>query len=135
MSYDLIVFDPAAAPRKRAEILQWFEEKESQEDAPSDDPQSLTPALRAWFMEMIETFPPMNGPLAKDENMDDPTPTDYGLRRTYIHACFPWSQAEEALLHTARLAEEHRVGVYNISSKEGGIWIPGAGGELEEIGD
>ncbi len=107
-----MVFDPASTPRKRAAFLEWYEQQQSGEEdlPPSADPKSLTSALQAWFMEMIETFPPLNGPLAKDENVDNPKTTDYGLARTYVYACFGWSQAEPAYKHTVVLAEKHRVG-------------------------
>ena len=137
MSYDLMVFDPSSAPRTRAAFLEWYEQQQSgDEDAPpSDDPKSLTPALQAWFAEMIETFPPLNGPLAKDENVDNPKTTDYGLGRTYVSACFGWSQADEAHKHTVRLAEKHRVGLFNVSCDEGEVWVPGAAGKLEKLAD
>ena len=137
MSYDLMVFDPASAPRKRAAFMEWYEQQQSgdEDEPPSDDPKSLTPALQAWFAEMIETFPPLNGPLAKDENIDNPKTTDYGLGRTYVYACFGWSQAEEAQKHTVKLAEKHRVGFFNVSSDEGDVWVPGSRGKLEELGD
>jgi hypothetical protein len=130
-----MVFDPASAPRKRAAFLEWYEQQQSgDEDAPpSDDPKSLTPALQAWFAEMIETFPPLNGPLARDENVDNPKTTDYGLGRTYVYACFGWSQAEAAYKHLVKLAVKHRVGFFNVSSDEGDVWIPGPRGKLEEL--
>lgn len=137
MSYDLMVFDPASAPRKRGAFLEWYEQQLNgdEETSSANDPKSLTPALQAWFAEMIETFPPLNGPLAKDENIDNPKTTDYGLGRTYAYACFAWSQAEAAYKHTVRLAEKHRVGFFNVSSNKGDVWIPGANGKLEELGD
>jgi hypothetical protein len=82
---------------------------------------------------MIETFPPLNGPLAKDENIDNPKTTDYGLNRTYVYACFAWSQADAAHKQTVQLAEKHRVGFFNVSSDEGDVWVPGARGKLEEL--
>lgn len=137
MSYDLMVFDAASAPRKRAAFMEWYEQRQSGDEdiPPSDDPKSLTPALQAWLAEMIETFPPLNGPLAKDENIDNPRTTDYGLGRTYVYACFAWSQAQQAHKHTVKLAEKHRVGFFNTSSGEGDVWVPGAGGQLEELGN
>lgn len=137
MSYDLMVFDPAFALRKRAAFMKWYEQQQSDDEdlPPSDDPKSLTPALQAWFAEMIETFPPLDGPLAKEENMDNPKTTDYGLGRTYVYACFAWSQAEAAHKHTLSLAEKHRVGFFNVSSDEGDVWVPGARGKLEKLGD
>ena len=132
-----MVFDPASAPRKRAAFMEWYEQQQSGDEdvPPSDDPKSLTPELQAWFAEMVETFPPLNGPLAKDENIDNPKTTDYGLRRTYVYACFGWSQAEEARMHAVKLAEKHRVGFFNVSSDEGDVWVPGSRGKLEQLGD
>lgn len=137
MSYDLMVFDPASAPRTRAAFLEWYAQQQGadEERPPSDDPKSLTPALQNWFSEMIQTFPPLNGPLATDENVDDPKATDYGLARRYIYACFGWSQAEAAFEHTVKLAEKHRVGFFDVSSDESDVWIPGARGKLERVGD
>jgi hypothetical protein len=137
VSYDLMVFDPASAPRNRAAFLAWYDEQQSGEEdvPPSDDPQSLTPALQAWFAEMIETFPPLNGPLARDEDVDDPKTTDYGLARTYVYACFGWSQAESAYEHTVKLAQKHRVGFFNVSDEKADVWVPNARGKLEQIGD
>lgn len=132
-----MVFDPASAPRKRAAFLEWYEQQQGgdEEVPPSDDPKSLTPALQSWFAEMIEMFPPLNGPLAKDENIDNPKTTDYGLARTYVYACFGWSQADEAYKHTVAVAEKHRVGLFNVSSDEGDVWVPGSRGKLEQLGD
>ena len=48
MSYDLMVFDPAAAPREREEFMQWYDaQTEWAEDHECDDPAVTTPALRA----------------------------------------------------------------------------------------
>jgi hypothetical protein len=131
-----MVFDPAFAPTKRAEFLEWYEQQSgSEEFAPSDDPKSLTPPLQAWLAAMIETFPPLNGPLATNENIDNPKTTDYGLGHIYVYACFGWSQVEEAYKHTVKLAEKHRVGFFNVSSDEGEVWIPAPRGKLEKMGD
>jgi len=135
MSYDLMVFDPASAPRTRAAFLSWYEQQQSgdEDTPPSEDPRSLTPALQAWFVEMIQTFPPLNGPLASDENIDNPKTTDYGLSRTYVYACFAWSQAEAAFKHTVKLAEKHHVGFFNVSSDDSDVYAPGANGKLQRV--
>lgn len=141
MSYDLMVFDPAAAPRSQAAFHQWWEEQQSGEEdtPPSDEPKSLTPRLQAWFAEMIELFPPLNGPLSRqgdDEDDDGPRLTDYGLARTYVYACFAWSQAAAAAHeHTSKLAEKHGVGLFDVSSEEGAIWIPGPQGQLVRMAE
>ena len=132
MSYDLMVFDPASAPRSVAEFMEWYEaqQREDENEPPSDDPKSLTAPLQAWFSEMIKSFPPLNGPLSTGD-VDNPKVTDYGFGRKYVYACFGWSQADEAYRHTKSLAEKHRIGFFNVSSDESEIWFPGSRGKLE----
>src|SRR5215470_11256866 len=65
MSYDILVFDPAHAPKEREAFLQWWDaQAEWSEPHPYNDPAFTTPSLRAWFMEMIERFPALGGPYA-----------------------------------------------------------------------
>lgn len=134
MSYDLMVFDPASVPRSRAGFFNWYEDQQGADKdlPPSDDPKALTAPLQSWFAEMIQTFPPLNGPLATD-NVDDPKATDYGLGRKYIYACFGWSHAEAAYQHMKQLAEKHHVGFFNVSSDESDVWFPDVHGKLEKL--
>jgi hypothetical protein len=136
MSYDLMVFDPASVPCSRRGFLKWYDgQQAANEDLPpSDDPKSLTPPLQTWFAEMIQTFPPLNGPLSTGD-VENPKVTDYGLGRTYVYACFGWSEAEAAFRHVKKLAEKHRVGFFNVSSEEGDVWFPGSRGELEKAAE
>jgi hypothetical protein len=137
VSYDLMVFDPASAPRTRAGFLSWNERQVSgdEEVAPSDDPDSLTPALRAWFLEMVESFPPLNSFYLRTADDDDLRGTEYGLGGVHIYACFAWSQAGAAYGRTKELAEKHRVGFYDVSGRAGDVWVPGRGGKLERVAD
>lgn len=135
MSYDLMVFDPTSAPRTRAAFLEWYERGQNGDEdaAPSDDPNSLTLPLRAWFLEMVETFPPMNNFYLKTADVDDPKATDYGLARVSIYACFAWSQAEAAYGHVKALAARHAVGLFDVSSDAGDVWFPDGRGKLERV--
>ena len=57
MSYDLMVFDPEAAPLDRDAFMRWFEHQaEWSEDHDYDDPAVSTPALRAWFAAIYEVL-------------------------------------------------------------------------------
>lgn len=97
MSYDLAVFDPDAAPRKRVDFLKWYREQtEWAEDHTYDDPDVCTPQLRAWFFDMITTYPAMNGPFAAPRDFEGPPPTDYCIGRSLIYVGFRWSEAESA---------------------------------------
>ena len=76
MSYDLMVFEPTAAPRERDAFLAWYRTQTSwSEPHGYNDPKVTSPRLSAWFEEMILTYAPMNGPL-RSKNMDDPKVTD-----------------------------------------------------------
>ena len=123
MSYDLMVFDAEAAPGARQPFLTWFEQQtEWSEDHGYDDPAVSSPRLRAWFLEMIQRFPAMNGPYASDD-VDDPSVTDYSVGRSVIYISFAWSEAEKAYEATSSLARRHGLGFFDVSG-EGTVWIP-----------
>ena len=125
MSYDLMVFEPTAAPRGRAEFMKWYaKQTEWSEDHDYDDPKVSSPALQRWFGEMIEVFPPMNGPLAGDDDDDNPHVTDHCVGREVIYSAFAWSCAEEAYSRMRDLALKHRVGFFDASSEDGEILFP-----------
>jgi hypothetical protein len=124
MSYDLMVFDPLAAPRNREDFLSWYDaQTQWTEQHTYDDPKITTPALASWFAEMSRTFPPMNGPFASDD-FDNPMVTDYSVGQSLIYAAFAWSQAEAAFETVDRLAAKHAVGFFDVSGEEGIIRFP-----------
>ena len=126
MSYDLMVFEPSVAPLSRDEFMEWFKkETEWSEDHNYDDHTVSSPALQSWFEEIILTFPPMNGPLANDDDIDNPRVTDHCIGRNVIYSAFAWSEAEEAFTHMRELAIKHHVGFFDVSSDEGEILFPG----------
>ncbi len=119
-----MVFDPAIAPRSRDEFLRWYDDQTAWDEGHSyDDPQVTTPLLAAWFAEMSEAFPPMNGPHASSD-YDNPNVTDYSIGRSVIYAAFAWSVAELAFAEVDRLAVKHGVGFFDVSSNEGEIRFP-----------
>jgi hypothetical protein len=132
MSYDLAVFDPDAAPKEREAFVNWFGEMTEWEESHSyDDPKVTTPNLRAWFMEMLATYPAMNGPFSKEELPDDEAClTDYSVGKSLIYVGFAWSKAEDAHPHLMHLAEKHRVGIFNMSSDESDVWLSDSKGKL-----
>lgn len=125
MSYDLMVFNQQAAPTSKAAFVEWASEQmEWSEDHGYDDPAVSTPELRAWFLDMIQAFPAMNGPFAvSDDDLDESNVTDYSVGTDVIYAAFSWSLAEEAYAKTVELARQHRVGFYNVSSDELNVWV------------
>lgn len=131
MSYDLMVFEKVKAPKTRKEFLEWYEKQtEWGEDHDYQTIGISSPALQNWFLEMKETFPPMNGEYAPDfeflagnEDLDSHV-TDYSIGKEIIYATFSWSTAEEAYNLTRRLAKKHDVGFFDVSENDGDIIFP-----------
>lgn len=121
-----MVFEPAAAPAGRDEFMTWFEEQtEWSEDHGYDDPAVSSAALRAWYLDVITRFPPLNGPHANADD-DSPRVTDYSVGTHVIYAAFAWSEAESAFATMFELAKKHRVGFFDVSDdeEEPSIWLP-----------
>ena len=131
MSYDLMVFDKTKAPANRKDFMAWFEKQvEWSEDHDYASISVSSPALQNWFMEMKETFPPMNGEytpdpelLDEDENLESHT-VDYCIGRDVIYAAFAWSTADEAYELMRDLAKKHKVGFFDVSANDGEIILP-----------
>jgi hypothetical protein len=127
MSFDLMVFDPVAAPRDRAAFMRWYEEQaEWSEDHSYDDPAITSPALQRWFTEMAQHFPPLNGPLANPE-LESPEVTDHCIGRHVIYSAFSWSVADAAHAKMRELAIKHGVGFFHASDDPPEILFPGVG--------
>ncbi len=125
MSYDLMVFEPSAAPRRPDIFIEWYHDQANWAEPHSyDDPKVTSPQLAAWFSEMTETFPPMNGPL-RSEDLDNPRVTDYCIGKVVIYAAFAWSQAEIAYPEVRRLAAKHNVGFFDVSGNSEVVLPPG----------
>jgi hypothetical protein len=131
MSYDLMVFKKESAPKKREEFMQWYElQTQWKEEHSYDDPANTSPDLANWFMDMIQTFPAMNGPFAKPVEDDDDDNeeffyfTDYSIGKDVIYAGFSWSLVEQAYETSIKLAEKHSVGFFDASGDSGDVFFP-----------
>lgn len=115
MSYDLMVFSPEAAPKTPTDFMAWYSAQTEWTEAHSyDDAAITTPGLRAWYLEMGQTFLDMNGPDATDDHTSE-YETDYSIGRVVIYAAFSWSLTNEAYETAYRLAQKHQVGFYDPS--------------------
>lgn len=131
MSYDLMVFEKEKAPKTKKNFMAWYEKQvEWSEDHDYQRISVSSPALQNWFMEMKETFPPMNGEYApsselldEDENLESYL-TDYCIGRDVIYASFAWSVASEAYERMRSLAQKHNVGFFDVSAEDGDIILP-----------
>lgn len=128
-----MVFDPKSPPSDRAGFIGWYRGQTQWKEGHSyDNPDVCTPELRAWFLEMISLYPAMNGPYAS-RDVDNSKVTDYSVGRSVIYAAFAWSEAEAAFKTMSRLAEKHRVGFFDVSSKNGGVWLPDSVGNYSFV--
>ena len=124
MSYDLMVFDPAAAPAKRPAFLDWYEvETDWPEDHGYDDPAIATPALQAFHADLTADFPALAA--------DDETGTDYTIGRSLIYMIFlDWDKIDAAHEAVSRLAARHALGFFDVSSDLAEVWLPDRKGGL-----
>jgi hypothetical protein len=129
MSYDLMVFEPEAAPKDHVEFMTWyFTQTKWGEGHSYGDPAVCSKRLRAWFEDMIRTFPPLNGVFAEEElPADEASASDYSVGKEMIYIAFAWSKADLAYKTTFELAAKHGLGFFNVSSGEQEVWLPGAG--------
>lgn len=126
MSYDLMVFNPEAAPSGHAEFLDWYD-KQMQWDGgrPADKLARIAPALRAWFDEMTRQYPAIHGEPRADESAGGAfVLTDYTIGQDIIYASFPAGRANPAYKHMFALAGRHRIGFFDASSRKGEVWLP-----------
>jgi len=135
MSYDLMVFTANKAPQSESEFLEWYDEQiKWNENHNYVHPIVTSKELKSWFLEMIETFPALNGPYAAEDDslVFSEYITDYDIGETIIHASFRWSVAQGAYNRMYELAEKHGVGFFDISGN-GDIFSPNQSGRLESI--
>lgn len=124
MSYDLMVFAPDRAPAKqRAAFLDWYDQQaEWGEDHDYDDAAVCTPALRAFYEDIVREFP------AQAE--EDGPGTDYTIGSALIYMSFEWDRIDDAYETVFRLAGKHQVGFLDVSSDLAEAWLPDAKGGL-----
>ncbi len=131
MSYYLMVFEKSKAPTSKKEFILWYEKQvEWSEEHDYKTISVSSPALQNWFMEMKNTFPPMDGEYApdpdlldEDENLESHT-VDYCIGRDVIYVAFAWSVADEAYKLMRSLAQKHNVGFFDVSTDNGDIILP-----------
>lgn len=128
MSYTLAVFAARDELRDRAAFGAWFKAQTNWREGPLyRDASHSTPALQAWYGEMIKVFPPMDNSPKFNEWM-----TDYTIRAHFIYIAFPPLKASVGYETAHRLAAKYAVGVYEASG-DGEAWFPTSAGGLEVL--
>ena len=136
MSYDLLVFEPTAAPRTREEFrVWWLAQSEWSEGHSYDDASVTSERLKLWYQDIEAEWPCLNGPCFQERNLDSPKLTDYSIGKVVIYACFAWTEAENAYPVVRALAVKHGVGFYDVSGDEGDGEIHFPGDALREPSD
>lgn len=120
MSYYILAFDPEATTD--ADFATWWEgQAEWSEDHDYEDPAVSTPALRAFYRQVIGPFPPMNGPDAPSDEQLDADPgledrtIDYTVGRQVVYGAAAWSQAEPVAQTWERLGRAYGVAIAFVS--------------------
>lgn len=111
-----MVFESNVVP---PQFMAWFERQTKWAEGHSyDDPAVSTAPLRGWFLDIIQSFPPLNGPLSRDDlPEDEASATDYSVGEAVIYCAFAWSKAELAYDSVFKLAETYGVGFVDVSTK------------------
>ena len=129
MSYDIMVFEASAAPRDSAAFQAWYRQQTRWlEDHSYENPAVASPALQRWFTEIIERFPPMNGPLAPRPLPDDSAVTDHCIGKNVICSGFASSQGMSGYAAAKALARKHGLGFYACSEPDGELLFPESAG-------
>ena len=120
MTYDILAFDPDSVTDEDFPAW-WNKQSEWSEDHSYDDAAVTTPSLREFFGDLIQTFPPMNGPGSPTDEEFDADPelevrvTDYSIGTTVVYGAFAWSQESTARPLFTSLAAKHGVAVALVS--------------------
>lgn len=124
MSYDLMVFAPEAAPaKKRGPFLDWYDQQAEWGEGHGYDKVAVsTPALQAFYKELVTAFPAME--------IDDGPGTDYTIGKSVIYMTFEWDKVDEAHEAVFRLAGKHAVGFFDVSSDLAETFLPDGKGGL-----
>lgn len=100
MSFDLVVFQPDAAPKDAAGFLAWYQQLRAAA------PREAGPALRSWRREMEERGGPFSAHMTRDS----------------ICASFGWDMSTEVFETAFELAGQHEVGLFD--PQAGTRWLP-----------
>ena len=120
MSYDILIFEPDAVTDE--DFPQWWEQVSRWEEPRDyDTTEGSTPAIRAFYRDLIRAFPPFNGPDAfsdaeLEEREEQGLPVaDYTIGADYIYIGVGWSDANALVKIVGQMAWTQRLAVAYVS--------------------
>ena len=120
MSYDILIFEPDAVTDE--DFPQWWEQVSRWEEPRDyDTTEGSTPAIRAFYRDLIRAFPPFNGPDALsdaelEEREEQGLPVaDYTIGADYIYIGVGWSDASALVKIVGQMAWTQRLAVAYVS--------------------
>ena len=120
MSYDILIFEPDAVTDE--DFPQWWEQVSRWEEPRDyDTTEGSTPAIRAFYRDLIRAFPPFNGPdslsdAELEERLEQGLPVaDYTIGADYIYIGVGWSDANALVKIVGQMAWTQRLAVAYVS--------------------
>ena len=120
MSYDILIFEPDVVTDE--DCPQWWEQVSRWEEPRDyDTTEGSTPAIRAFYRDLIRAFPPFNGPDALsdaelEEREEQGLPVaDYTIGADYIYIGVGWSDANALVKIVGQMAWTQRLAVAYVS--------------------
>lgn len=120
MSYDILIFEPDAVTDEG--FPQWWEQVSRWEELRDyDTTEGSTPAIRAFYRDLIRAFPPFNGPDAlSDAELEEREAkglpvADYTIGADYIYIGVGWSDANALVKIVGQMAWTQRLAVAYVS--------------------
>ena len=127
MSYDILIFEPDVVTDE--DFPQWWEQVSRWEEPRDyDTTEGSTPAIRAFYRDLIRAFPPFNGPDALsdaelEEREEQGLPVaDYTIGADYIYIGVGWSDANALVKIVGQMAWTQRLAVAYVSEDSSIFW-------------
>ena len=120
MSYDILIFESDAVTDEDFPLW-WDRVSQWEEPRHYESIERATPAIRAFYRDLIRSFPPFNGPDALSEEeleereVEGLPVADYTIGADYIYISVGWSDASALVKIVGQMAWTQRLAVAYVS--------------------
>ncbi len=128
MSYDLMVFDPAAVPLERPAFIAWVRRMIRMGEGAVLETIRL-PALTAWRDDMSVRYRRHSLRYGREVTPGLLEP-DFRTTASAIYASFDWRLCVPLYRDGLHLAQAHQLGFFDVSGDDAAVWAPGPRGRL-----